>query len=100
MLRSSVVVTLLAVAFGATPDRDFSGKWTLDPAASRLQSLAVEIAPVLIVVQQEDSIRCSDNASFALDGSETRYRAGEETRSTAVKWEGAALLINTLVSGP
>ena len=100
MLRSSVVVTLLAVAFGATPDRDFSGKWTLDPAASRLQSLAMDIDPVLIVVQQEDAIRCSGNASFALDGSETRYRAGEETRSTAVKWEGAALLINTLVSGP
>jgi len=100
MLRSSVVVTLLAVAFGATPDRDFSGKWTLDSAASRIQSLAMEIEPVLVVVQQEDAIRCSNNASFALDGSETRYRAGEETRSTAVKWEGSALLINTLVSGP
>ncbi len=106
MLRSSVVVTLLAVAFGFTvrasaagSDRDFSGKWTLDSAASRLQSLAMEIEPVLIVVQQEDAIRCSNNASFALDGSETRYHAGEETRSTAVKWEGSALLINTLVSG-
>ena len=33
-------------------------------------------------------------------GSETKYRVGDSTRSSAVKWEGAALLINTLVSGP
>ncbi len=38
--------------------------------------------------------------SYALDGSETRYRIGAESRSSLVKWEGAALLVNTLVSGP
>jgi type IV secretion system protein VirB10 len=95
----AVILSTAVPGFAADPDRDFSGKWTLDAGSSRLQALAMEIEPVLMVVQQDDAIRCSGNASFALDGSETRYRAGAETRSTAVKWEGSALLINTLVSG-
>ncbi len=106
MFRASFAVTLIALIFSlpapgsaADLERDFSGKWTLDSGASRVQALAMEIETVLIVVQQEDAIRSSNNANYALDGSETRYRNGAETRSTAVKWEGAALLINTLVSG-
>jgi type IV secretion system protein VirB10 len=38
--------------------------------------------------------------SYSLKGVETRYRIGEESRNSMAKWEGAALLINTLVSGP
>ena len=30
---------------------------------------------------------------------ESRYKVGRETRNSVLKWEGAALLINTLVSG-
>ncbi len=80
--------------------RDFSGRWTLDPAASRLQELGEAADPAFTIAQQDAAIHSSTNASYALDGSETKYRIGEETRSSAVKWEGAALLINTLVSGP
>jgi hypothetical protein len=54
---------------------------------------------VVTIAQQENAIHCSTNASYALDGSETKYRIGDTARSSAVKWEGAALLINTLVSG-
>src|SRR4051812_41675389 len=98
-------LTLLGVLWisplpGADPDRDFSGKWTLDAGASRLQDLDQRPERVLTIVQQDTAIHCSDNANFALDGSETKYRIGEFTHSSAVKWEGAALLINTLVSGP
>ena len=85
---------------GADPDRDFSGRWTLDASASRLQDLDQRPERSLTIVQQDTAIHCSDNANFALDGSETRYRIGESTHSSAAKWEGAALLINTLVSGP
>ena len=84
----------------ADPDRDFSGKWTLDTGSSRLQGLDIPAEPALTIVQQETAIHCSTNASYALDGSETKYRVGGTTHSSAVKWEGAALLINTLVSGP
>jgi len=91
----------LAVAvWAADADHDFSGRWTLDPAASRLQGLTIPVDPALTIVQQDTAIHCSTNATYALDGSETKYKIGDTRQSSAVKWEGAALLINTLVSGP
>jgi hypothetical protein len=91
---------MAAVASAADPDRDFSGKWTLDQSASRLQNLDVPAAPEFSIVQQDAAIHLSTNASYSLTGGETKYRIGGETHSTAVKWEGAALLVNTLVTGP
>jgi hypothetical protein len=79
-------------------DRDFSGKWILDPAASDVRS-----PDVLTVTQSDSEIRCSDGAaewSYALSGAERKYRVGSESRNSVVKWEGAALLVNTIVSGP
>jgi hypothetical protein len=93
-------VLLVATLSAADPDRDFSGKWTLDTGSSRVQSLDIPAEPVLSIVQQETAIHCSTNASYALDGKETKYRMGGSTYSSAVKWEGNALLINTLVTGP
>src|SRR5438874_2309480 len=92
--------SLTSAVWAADADHDFSGRWTLDPAASRLQGLTMPADPVLTIVQQDTAIHCSINATYALDGSETKYKVGDTTRSSAVKWEGAALLINTLVSGP
>src|ERR1035437_3071146 len=91
---------LVALVSAADPDRDFSGKWTLDTGSSRVQDLDIPAEPVLTIVQQETAIHCSTNASYALDGKETKYRAGGSTYSSAAKWEGNALLINTLVTGP
>jgi hypothetical protein len=107
MSRHGVFAVLAAVALctvtsisAADPDRDFSGKWTLDRGSSRLQGLDISVEPTLTIVQQEAAIHTSTNASYGLDGSETRYRIGDTTHNSAVKWEGSALLINTLVSGP
>jgi type IV secretion system protein VirB10 len=94
------LVLLVAPLSAADPDRDFSGKWTLDTGSSRVQGLDIPAEPVLTIVQQETAIHCSTNASYALDGRETKYRVSGSTYSSAVKWEGNALLINTLVSGP
>ena len=94
------IFLLVAPVSAADPDRDFSGKWTLDTVSSRLQSPDIPVEPVFTIVQQETAIHCSTNASYALDGSETKYRVGGSTYSSAVKWEGSALLINTLVTGP
>jgi hypothetical protein len=93
------LVFLVAPLSAADPDRDFSGKWTLDTGSSRVQGLDIPADPVLTILQQETAIHCSTNASYALDGKETKYRVGGSTYSSAVKWEGNALLINTLVSG-
>ena len=96
-LAGCLLVTSMSAA---DPDRDFSGRWTLDAAASRLSDLDQRPERMLTIVQQDTAIHCSGNASYALDGSETKYRDGEFTFNSAVKWEGDALLINTLVSGP
>jgi type IV secretion system protein VirB10 len=95
----TLAAILLTAGLAAGADRDFSGSWTLDATNSRLRDLAMEIESVFNVEQREGVIRLSDNTIYALDGSETHYRVGEENRITAVKWEGSALLIDTLVSG-
>jgi len=99
----------LSIAFGfamclcaADSDRDFSGKWVLDPVASNTRALG-QTETSLTVSQSDAGILCSAGPaqwSYALDGSETRKRIGEESRSSIVKWEGAALLVDTEVSGP
>ena len=77
------IFLLVAPVSAADPDRDFSGKWTLDTVSSRLQSPDIPVEPVFTIVQQETAIHCSTNASYALDGSETKYRVGGSTYSSA-----------------
>jgi hypothetical protein len=97
---AAIALCTAASISAADADRDFSGKWTLDRGSSRLQGLDISVEATLTIVQQEAAIHTSTNASYALDGSETKYRIGDTTHNSAVKWEGSALLINTLVSGP
>ena len=93
----SAVLILSAAALAQTiPERDFSGTWILEPNET------------LTVTQQGAKLHClrSTNGglpvewSYDLNGGESRYKIGEENRNSVVKWEGAALLVNTLVSGP
>ncbi|MGD0668387.1 MAG: hypothetical protein ABSB23_12565 [Bryobacteraceae bacterium] len=107
-MRRSCLATALLIASGLTislragdPDRDFSGKWVLDPAASDIRSLG-QVESSLAISQGDAGILCSAGPvrwSYALDGSETRKRVGDESWNSVVKWEGEALLVNTLVSG-
>jgi type IV secretion system protein VirB10 len=88
--------------WASDPDRDFSGKWTLDAAASDIRSLG-QVESSLTVSQSDAAMLISTGPlgwSYALDGSETRKRLGDESWNSVVKWEGSALLVNTLVSGP
>jgi type IV secretion system protein VirB10 len=90
------------------PERDFSGKWMLDARGGDRRALPVPPDEMLTVAQQDVAVRCEARSpdgstvrwSYLLDGTETRSRIGDETRNSVVKWEGAALLVNTLVSGP
>lgn len=109
IMRRSFLATALLIASGFTislragdPDGDFSGKWVLDPAASDIRSLG-QVESSLAISQGDAGILCSTGSlrwSYALDGSETRKRVGDESWNSVVKWEGDALLVNTLVSGP
>ena len=88
------------------PDRDFSGKWVLNQEHSDLHALFVEAYPIL-TVEQDDAIHCTATTAagapvqwtYRLDGEESKALIAGETTSSAAKWEGAALLVNTLVSG-
>jgi type IV secretion system protein VirB10 len=108
-IAAAVIGTLVLIgtAQAVDPDRDFSGKWVLDSAGNR------HVTPVapdrnLSVSEEEVAVRCSAPAadgssvkwSYLLDGTETRWHVSGDTRSSVAKWEGSALLINTLVSGP
>jgi len=109
IMRRSFLVTALLMASGlatflraADPERDFSGKWALDQAASDIRFVG-QVETSLVVSQSESGIQCAAGParwSYALDGSETKKHVGTESWNSVVKWEGAALLINTLVSGP
>ncbi|SRR5579871_3453501 len=94
-------ITAATLLFGADQDRDFSGHWILDAPASNTRDLGpVDVS--LNVSQGDAGLLVSTGTaqwSYALDGSETRKKVGGESRSTMTKWEGAALLVNTIVSG-
>jgi type IV secretion system protein VirB10 len=97
-----IVFALTTSLRAADPDRDFSGKWILDPAASSTRQLG-PTETSLAISQSDVGILCSTGPaqwSYALDGSETRKSIGQESRSSIATWDGSALLINTLVSGP
>jgi len=87
----------------AGPERDFSGRWVLDPGSRG----AAASERLLTVVQNASTLRCygtsTDGAqiewSYALNGDDSKYSFGEESRNSAAKWEGAALLVNTIVTG-
>jgi len=107
-VRTATILVLATIPLLAIdPDRDFSGNWIFDGAASNARALSSPDRSLTIATQDE-MIRCSSPRldgpavqwTYALDGSETRYRLGAETRSSQVKWEGDALLINTIVTSP
>jgi type IV secretion system protein VirB10 len=92
----------------ADRDRDFAGAWLLDEKQSDLRALPVAPGPVLTVTQENSAIRCmeSDGSgqsgaswTYHTDGTATKYQVGAERRSSLTKWEGSALLINTIVTG-
>lgn len=112
--RACIAAAAIVVFGSAVPlaaidaDRDFSGRWFLDPQASNMRSLPALPDRILGVVQRDLELRCTATAedgvetawTFSADGKESKYALGQERRTTFAKWEGSALLITTLVSGP
>ncbi len=101
---AGIVILLLMVQVStAQSNQDFSGVWNLNAARSEIQS-AVPGEPVLNVEQSAASVTWSGSAAavsiYPLDGRIEKRHAGDSDFSTTTKWEGAALLMNTIVSGP
>jgi hypothetical protein len=100
-----MLLLLPLVLFAGTqdPDRDFAGNWVLDAQQSDSRALTVNPGALLTISQQGSTIQCTESGatwSFHIDGSDSRYRLRDSSMNAESKWEGSALLINTLVSGP
>jgi hypothetical protein len=93
-----------------TPDdRDFSGEWLFIGTPANIRANSVLPAGYLRVQQSGTTMTvfaATEEGSplvkyvVPLDKSAVKNRIGEYTVSIATKWEGAALLVNAIVSGP
>jgi type IV secretion system protein VirB10 len=99
---------LLSGIISAQFAQDFSGTWKLSAARSELGGLSGAADEFLRVEQKGAQLTAYSGPgeqgpfrtmAYALDGGETRVRQDGRQISTRVKWEGAALLTNSLVSG-
>jgi hypothetical protein len=85
----------------AIPEQDFSGTWLLDRMAGNYRQLGPP-DDALTIRQTDAAITCEAGATrwtFPLDGGERKFSVAGERWSAATKWEGSALLINSLVMG-
>ncbi|HWC96151.1 MAG TPA: hypothetical protein VG456_05365, partial [Candidatus Sulfopaludibacter sp.] len=103
----ALLLALTAPLLAIDADRDFTGHWLLDARASNTRALDIQPVRDLTVTQQDVVILCSTPSDgpkptewfYSLTGADARYKIGDESHNSVAKWEGAALLINTLVTG-
>ena len=102
-----VLVLVSPLAAAPDPDRDFSGVWTLDEKQSDVHALQDTPAALLTITQQDEVIRCTESSPngssaatwvYRTDGEPARFQEGTSRMSSMTKWEGAALITNTIVS--
>ena len=102
-----VLVLVSPLAAATDPDRNFSGVWILDEKQSDVRALPDSPAALLTITQQDEVIRCAEgtpNGSssatwiYRTDGDSARFQVGASRMSSMTKWEGAALITNTIVS--
>src|SRR5260370_23033618 len=94
----------------AQSDQGFSGTWKFNATRSELRGLPAPPDPFLKVEKTGTTLTWSGSLqeggdlattwSYSLDGKPEKRQVGDTTTNTVTKWEGAALLVNTLVSGP
>jgi type IV secretion system protein VirB10 len=102
-------LALLSTLAAADADRDFSGVWILDEPQSDLRGLPSAPGALLNVTQQDALIRCLEsdqegNAAtvwvYRIDGTASQFQVRDSRMNSLTEWEGAALIISTIVSGP
>jgi hypothetical protein len=110
LLTFAILVAPLSFA----GDPDFSGIWALDESRSELRRTAVQPWKRMQVEHNNLEVRClpveqavadpkkanRTVLQFATNGKETAHPIGEATGKSIAKWEGSALMINTIVNGP
>src|SRR5258707_1550327 len=108
-MRLFAASLLMVLVAAAQSDQSFSGVWKLNPARSEIRNLPTPPNPFLKVEQSGTALTLfassqQDGAPtvsiYPLDQRTEKRQVGNINTSTMTKWEGAALLVNTLVSGP
>ena len=102
-------ICITASAAIAQSVTDFSGEWKLNAGRSEVGRLPSPPETSLRVDQSSSTVTVWANPTeggspkarlYPLDGRTEKNKSGEITLSTQTKWEGAAMLVNTIVSGP
>lgn len=103
------VIFAAAIPGSAQTNSGFSGKWKLNPSRSEIHKLSAPPAPYLNVEESGTVLTVSAGSQeagpfsvikYPLNSAEAASTAGGSTMKTLTKWEGSALLVNTIVSGP
>ena len=101
-MRFLALIPFVFILNAQSAERDFSGSWRLNVAQSNIRE--TNPPPATIEVRQTaDSLVVSKNAqqvNYPLNGKSAKSRVGDESLNSVTKWEGSALLVNTIVSGP
>jgi type IV secretion system protein VirB10 len=85
----------------ADPDHDFSGTWRLDRRAGNLTQL-VAVDESISITQGDAAVEYTAGGvrwTVPLNGTERKSQLASERWNSAAKWEGTALLVNSLVTG-
>lgn len=109
-ILQAVIFAFCAASLSFSADPDFSGIWSLDEAHSEIRR-SLDTPWKRIKVEHKDTvIRCVPVEAqpttkpaamhFATNGKETVHPIGDASGKSIAKWEGAALMINTIVSSP
>lgn len=106
MLKSGAVLFLATCSAvrGAGTLADFAGKWRYHPSKSETAWLPSPPAQDLVIEVAGGKVTCAacGAGGWIFTGDGKPLKSGDATvrNSIETKWEGSALLINALVSGP
>lgn len=103
---AAIILLATTSTAAAQAERDFSGTWKLDrERSSNVEGTFVNAQTSFRAEQSASSLILTGDPEgtvsvYPLDRRSQKYRTGNLQENTATKWEGGALLVNTIVSGP
>lgn len=104
-MKICVLILLSACLYAQSfDDRDFHGKWKLNRERSDFHTLLPLRPPETLSIDQNASeLHCrfgeAQDEVYSLLRKQTVNRVGKSTGKSILKWQGAALLFDTLVDG-
>ena len=103
VLRIASVLAFFFIFVALAWGQDFSGSWKLKSQHVEAGTLPEAPAGAIEIEHHDRAVECAAGAvrwSFTTDGKEVRARIGRRSLNTVAKWEGSALLVNTIVNDP